>query len=68
MVESPRGVRESPQEYGVEALGGSLVDALKEVPVGVQGDLNRRVSQAELDHFRVFALEMSTAARVCLRS
>ena len=28
-VESPRGVRESPQEYGVETLGGSLVDALK---------------------------------------
>ena len=55
-VESPRGVRESPQEYGVETLGGSLVDTLKQVPVGVQGDLNRRVSQAELDHFRVFAL------------
>ena len=55
-VASPRGVRESPQEYGVETLGGSLVDALEQVPVRVQGDLNRRVSQTELDHFRVFAL------------
>ena len=38
-VESPRGVRESPQEYGVETLCGGLVDALEEVSVGVQGDL-----------------------------
>jgi len=55
-VKSPRGVRESPQEDGVESFCGSLVESFEKVPIRVKGDLDRRVSQSELDDLRVLAL------------
>jgi len=41
---------------GVEAVGGGLVDAFEEVSVGVERDLDRGVTEAELDDFGVFSL------------
>jgi hypothetical protein len=43
-------------EGGIEAIGGGLVEAFEEMPVGVEGGPDRRVSKSLLDHFRVLAL------------
>ena len=41
IAESPREVRGSPQERGVETVCGSLIETLEKVAVGVQSDLDR---------------------------
>ena len=43
-------------EGGIEALCGGLIEAFKEVPVGVEGGSDRRVSKTLLDHFWVLTL------------
>lgn len=43
-------------EGGIKALGGGLVEAFEEVPVGVEGGSDGRVSKTLLDHFRVLTL------------
>jgi hypothetical protein len=43
-------------EGSIKALGCCLVEAFEEMPVGVQGGPDGRVSEALLDHFRVLAL------------
>ena len=54
--QSPRRVRGSPQESGVESLRSSLIETLKQVSVGIQGDLNRGMSEPQLDDFRMLPL------------
>jgi hypothetical protein len=46
---------EDPQEHGVETLRSSLIEALTQVPLGVQRDLYRRVTEAELDDLWVLS-------------
>jgi len=43
-------------EGGIEALCCGLIEAFKEVPVGVEGGPDRSMSQPLLDHLRVLAL------------
>ena len=43
-------------EGSIEAIGGGLVESFEEMSVGVESGPDRRVSEAVLDHFRVFAL------------
>ena len=44
---SPRRVRGSPQESGVEPLRSGLIKTLEQVPVGIQSDLNRGMPEPQ---------------------
>jgi len=54
--ESPREVRGSGRERGVESVGKRLVDGREQVPVLIERDGDRRMPEPFLDRHRVRAL------------